>query len=394
MQQAWSMLRQPLVALRHPRQLLETSHIFSRLRRAGVPIVFGHSIVRADGEAAVQRATVAAIHLDGTIDHHRTQVFDCDRMGLCHGFLASSELARQAGAETHWKDHAGGWLARHTEWFESSIENLFVAGEITGVELESHAGEELFIVRGHDRGHRLLRGRKTRSFTQVKVSDIARQVAQEAGLFSRVEDTQVMLEYVLQHNQTDWEVLQQHAWDLGFEVQVEDKTLVFRPHQNDGPEALTLRREAQDLLDLRLRLSTVGLVGEMVVQGWSPKDKAVIVGRASAGELRNLMGGTQDGLEAASGAFGPAAGILVDRPVSSQAEADQIAQGRLKEMALAYVTGEGVSIGRADLEAGTVVRIDGFGDRFSGLYYLASVSHTYLPGRGYRTAFTVRRNAA
>ncbi len=34
----------------------------------------------------------------------------------------------------HWKDHAGGWLARHDEWLESSIENLFVAGEITSVD--------------------------------------------------------------------------------------------------------------------------------------------------------------------------------------------------------------------------------------------------------------------
>jgi NAD(P)H-nitrite reductase large subunit len=34
----------------------------------------------------------------------------------------------------HWKDHAGGWLARHNEWLESSVKNLFLAGEITGVD--------------------------------------------------------------------------------------------------------------------------------------------------------------------------------------------------------------------------------------------------------------------
>lgn len=134
MQQAWSMLRHPLVALRHHRQLFETSHILSRLRRAGVPLIFGHTIVRADGVTAVDRATIAAINARGTIDHHRTQIFECDRIGICHGFLASSELARQAGADMHWKDQAGGWLARHNEWFESSIKNLFVAGEVTSVE--------------------------------------------------------------------------------------------------------------------------------------------------------------------------------------------------------------------------------------------------------------------
>lgn len=133
-EQAWLMMRHPLVALRYHRQLLETSHILSRLRRAGVPVIFGHSILRADGAAAVERATIAAIDENGTVNSHRTEVFECDRIGICHGFLSSSELARQAGAEMHWKDHAGGWLARHDSWLESSIKNLFVAGEITGVD--------------------------------------------------------------------------------------------------------------------------------------------------------------------------------------------------------------------------------------------------------------------
>jgi uncharacterized protein len=269
-----------------------------------------------------------------------------------------------------------------------------LAGEITGLELESRSGEELLTVRGHDRGHRLLRGRKTRAFTQVKDSDIARQVAEAAGLFTQAEDTQVTLEYVLQHNQTDWDFLQQRARDLGFEIRVKDKTLLFRPHRNDRAEALTLLREGADLLELRLHLSTVGLVGQVTVKGWSSREKEAITGKASATDQGTLMGGRKRGLAVADDAFGAAVGTIVDRPVLSQAEADQIARGRLREMALAYITGEGSAIGRADLEAGTVVRIDGFGTRFSGLYYLASVCHTYLPKRGYRTTFTVRRNAS
>jgi hypothetical protein len=52
---------------------------------------------------------------------------------VCHGFLASSELPRQAGASVRWREHEGGWLVDHDRWFESSIGNLFVAGEVTGV---------------------------------------------------------------------------------------------------------------------------------------------------------------------------------------------------------------------------------------------------------------------
>ena len=132
--QALAMLRHPFVALRHRRQLFETAKILNRLQRARVPVLFGSTMLRVDGTDAVERATIATLRADGSIDRERTQVLECDRVGICHGFLASSELARQAGAKVHWREHAGGWLADHDEWFESSVANLFVAGEITGVD--------------------------------------------------------------------------------------------------------------------------------------------------------------------------------------------------------------------------------------------------------------------
>ncbi|HYU34431.1 MAG TPA: contractile injection system protein, VgrG/Pvc8 family [Thermoanaerobaculia bacterium] len=268
-----------------------------------------------------------------------------------------------------------------------------MVGEITGLEPEFHAEEvPMVTVRGYDRRHRLMRGRKTRSFTQVTDSDIAAQVAQEAGLTPDVEDTKVTLEYVLQHNQTDLEFLQARARRLGYEVVVEGKTLAFRPHSNADAEVLTLSRE-EDLLEFSPRLSTVGLAGAVEVRGWSTKDKDALLGQSAAGSEGTKMGGSKGGLAVADDAFDSAVAVAVDEPVRSQGEADQIAAGRLREMALSYVTGEGVAIGRTDLEAGTVVKIDGCGTRFSGLYYLASVRHTYSPRRGYRTAFTVRRNA-
>lgn len=165
--QASTMLRHPLVAFRHRRQLFETAKILSRLRRARVPVIFGHSIVRADGGAAVDRATIAAIGPDGKIDHHRTRVFECDRIGICHGFLASSELARQAGAAVHWEEHAGGWLADHDDWLESSLKNLFVAGEITSVD-----GADAALEKGRVAAFGILR-----SLGRIEAEDANRLVA-------------------------------------------------------------------------------------------------------------------------------------------------------------------------------------------------------------------------
>lgn len=270
-----------------------------------------------------------------------------------------------------------------------------MVGEITGLEPELSAGEvPMLTVRGYDCRHRLMLGRKTRSFTQVKDSAIATRVAEDAGLSAVVEDTRVTHEYVLQHNQTDWEFLEGRARRLGFEVVAERKTLKFQPHKNDRSEVEVIPLSFDDLIEFRPRLSTRGVAGEVIVQGWSPKDKQEITGKASAGDIGTTMG-SRGGPAVVKAAFKIKAcqDSVVDRPVFSQAEAEQIARGRLKEMALAYVTGEGVTKGCTDLKAGTVVRIAGIGKRFSGLYYLTSVCHTYSPRRGYRSAFTVGRNA-
>jgi thioredoxin reductase len=133
MQVALGAFRRLRALVQNSRQFLETASILRRLRRARVPLIFGASILRAEGVRSVERATIAMLSPDGALDAQRTRVIDCDRIGVCHGFLASSELARQAGAAVHWREQEGGWLIRHDEWFESSVANLFVAGEVTGV---------------------------------------------------------------------------------------------------------------------------------------------------------------------------------------------------------------------------------------------------------------------
>jgi phage protein D len=249
----------------------------------------------------------------------------------------------------------------------------------------------MLTIRGYDRRHRLLRGRKTRSFVQIKDSDIASQIASEAGLGARAVDTGVQLDYVLQHNQTDMDFLQDRARRIGYEVAIEDKTLLFRPFQNDKSETLTLK-PGQDLLEFYPRLTTLSQVGEVSVRGWSPKDKQVIVGTAAAGSETGAMGDSS-GPSAANRAFGKTSAASVNRPVFSRAEADKMAQGQLNAIALDYIDGEGLCIGRTDLRAGAVIAIEDLGQRFSGKYYVTSTIHSYVPSRGYRTAFTIRRNA-
>jgi len=83
---------------------------------------------------------------------------------------------------------------------------------------------------------------------------------------------------------------------------------------------------------------------------------------------------------------------ITDQPVSTQAEADQLARSVLEEIALDYITGEAVAHGNPALRVGAVVELTGLGRRFSGAYYVTRVRHVW-DGQ-YLTHLQVRRNAS
>ena len=277
--------------------------------------------------------------------------------------------------------------------YRDRLDTLF-KGEITGLEPEFTSNESpVLTVRGYDRSHRVMRKRKTESFLNMKDSDIVSQIAGNNGLRSDVEDTKVTLAYVLQHNQTDLEFLQQRAHRIGYEVGVNDQTLYFRPRQHNGSEILTLSRDVE-LLEFYPRLSTIEQLEKVTVQGWDPQKKEEVTADSQPGDVDSLIDASVSGPEMVKQVFSDkSGGTTVDMMIGSQAEADQVAQGWFKEMSLQYVVGDGVCIGRSDLKPGIFVNIVGLGERFSGHYYVTGTEHAFIPKSGYRSAFSFRRDA-
>ncbi|HNP26209.1 MAG TPA: contractile injection system protein, VgrG/Pvc8 family [Nitrosomonas sp.] len=267
-------------------------------------------------------------------------------------------------------------------------------GEITGLEPEfSNDEPPILTVLGYDRCHRIMRKRRTESYLNMKDSDIASQIAGNNGLKSDISDTKITMTYVLQHNQTDLEFLRQRANRIGYEVGVSDQILYFRPRQNNGTEVLTLSREVE-LLEFYPRLSTVGQLETVSVKGWDPKKKETVSADSQVGDAASLVNAPVSGPAMVRKAFpGNTGGVSTHLTIASQAEAEQLANGWFKEMSLQYVVADGVCIGLPELRAGTLINIEGLGRRFSGRYYVTGTEHSYKPSRGYRTAFTVRRDA-
>jgi uncharacterized protein len=268
---------------------------------------------------------------------------------------------------------------------------LVMTAEITGLEPAFTADQPpVLTVRGYDYRHRLTRDRKSRSFSMIKDSAIAAQVAREAGLLAQVKATTENLTFVVQSNQTDWEFLRQRAGLLGFEVYVRNKTLYFEPPAYTSQPSARLSL-GQDITEFTPRLTSIGQQTQVTVRGWDIQQKQAIVGSAAVGKERPMGG--RSGPAASKRAWGAASATIVDQTVRTRSEADQIASGRFNGLALSYVQGSVTGAGRPGLRTGTVVQIDGAGQTFSGPYYVTSVVHSLSQELGYRTSFTVERNA-
>jgi uncharacterized protein len=140
---------------------------------------------------------------------------------------------------------------------ESKIQTPTLVGEIAGLEPEFRSDGFLGLtVWGYDRLHHLQRSQKTRSYTRLKDSQIATNIAAEAGLIVQVKDSEVIHDYLLQANQTDLAFLQERAQLIHYAMFVEDKTLFFQPIDSTASPSSTLTL-GKDLLEFYPRLSSV-----------------------------------------------------------------------------------------------------------------------------------------
>jgi phage protein D len=301
-----------------------------------------------------------------------------------------AELRRMTWSEPGWFDP--GSPVEIQLGYTGRLQTV-LTGEITGLELDIDAARPPMLeVRGYDRRHRLLRGQLTRSFVGVTDSGIAARIGTERGLAVRATPTAVRLDHVLQHNQTDLEFLGQRAHRIGYEVAIDDRTLLFRPRRRPQVPRARLERD-QDLISFRPRLTTMGQTRGATVQGWNPAQPDQ--------QLRGVAGGDDPRASGASvaGPPSPFPGALavgnrtVLRPLTDKQEADALARGLAPDTEPWRIDGSGVCVGRPDVTAGEAVRIDGVGRRFSGTYTVTSATHTFDPSRGYRTAFEVRKES-
>ncbi len=340
-------------------------------------------------------ATVAhfAVKVDGT--NVEPRVYDDALEIVVETTLNMPDMAtiKLHDAEFHWIDNA---LFTEGKKVEISAQNLtgqlvpVFSGEIVGLEMDLSAiGTPSVTVRCFDKSHRLHRGRKARSFLNVKDSDLASQLGQEVGLRVQADQTAAVHEWLLQNNQTNWEFLVERAAINGFRIYCADGDKLKFERMDKARNSPEIELNwGESLRSFRLRMSVQSQVAEVEVRSWDHLNKQTIISQATSPEMVPEISHS-NGPGKATSAFGRAKMVVVDHPFPDAAQADVYAKSVCDDMGGTFIEAEGLCYGHPEIRSGTRVKIANIGSRFSGKYYVTSATHTYTPGEGFSTLFVV-----
>jgi phage protein D len=285
--------------------------------------------------------------------------------------------------------------------------NSIYKGEIVGLEPVYKGGEKTrILIRAMNKLHRLLRKRKSITFTDKTDQAILNQVVGDAGLSLQWKhDKSITYKHVYQHNLSDLEFLRMRAARMGCHVWCVDTTVYCQqPDLQSGPIAdLNVDQSSADAA-LRMfapRLNSSAIVNKVTVKGWNPETKELISGDAS---VQSSKLGSQTSV-AGSGPFGNEETFTVDHPIWSKEEAMALAKARLQDASLSYITGEAEVSGSGKFDLGKVVKVtanagnsNAGDDPFNGNYYIMGITHRHIAskakdGGGYVTILRFARDA-
>ena len=281
----------------------------------------------------------------------------------------------------------GFQIGDEVECFLGKGQQTIFQGEVTAMEPSFQVGGNTSItVRAMDKMHRLGRGRKTRFWEEMKDSDVASEVGAECGLSVSVDETEEMMPYILQRNESNIAFLKRLAARNNFLVRVVDGVLEFKKASFQG--TATAIQMGENLQSVRWNFNSAGQVQQVIVRGWDPAKKESIVGMAGIEDV-TAIGGGEVGAQI-SAKFGDSIAYVTDVPVSSQSMANAIARSEMERQARQFGRGTGRVKGNDALRAGTMVEFSGLSEGLN--VGVMATRHVIQSKTGYSTEFTFCSN--
>ena len=117
----------------HLPKLIEGARYFFKLLLSRVPVRQSTGIVEARGTHRLEAVVTARVDARGQAIAGTETTYQTDCLAIGYGFAPNIELPQQAGCAIEYHLEKGGWTVGVDDYMETSVENLYAAGETTGI---------------------------------------------------------------------------------------------------------------------------------------------------------------------------------------------------------------------------------------------------------------------
>jgi D-hydroxyproline dehydrogenase subunit alpha len=127
------------MAVASPHFVRDGLRYVARLKRAGVPILFGHVLAEVASQSGALRATIGKVG-----DRARTSTLQLEADTVCmgYGFNPSNEILMALGCEHHFDPERGHLITRRGDDCETSVPGVYAVGDCCGLGGAHAAAEE------------------------------------------------------------------------------------------------------------------------------------------------------------------------------------------------------------------------------------------------------------
>jgi Rhs element Vgr protein len=260
--------------------------------------------------------------------------------------------------------------------YRSDEKSLF-KGVVVRHGIKVRKGGAVLVVECRDKAAKMAAAPKSKYFHDVKDSDLIEELIDGHGLDKEVASTTAQHKQVVQYNTTDWDMALCRAEANGLLAFVKDGKVKLAKPEFSGATALTIQYGAtvHDLdaeIDARLQFKAVKGVA------WNPTDQ----------ELGDSTEGADPGVpeagnlepDALADVIGEEDYKLVHGGKLEDAEMQAWVDACLMKHRLAKVRGRVSIDGTEAVEPGSLIELNGVGERFQGKLYVTGVRHNVEKG--------------
>ncbi|MEV7090542.1 VgrG-related protein [Streptomyces sp. NPDC093085] len=274
-----------------------------------------------------------------------------------------------------------------------------ITAEVTALETDYDQTGTFTVIRGYDKGHRMLRQRRVKAYKNLTASEIARELAGANGIpIGKIEaKKETAYDFISQANVTDWDFLQRLADENEMVLSIDSEgkfQFVERKPAASAPDPSTPSEKSPfvlaagvEILRCRSAVTSADQVAEVTARGWDVKTKDALVRTAPATDNDALEIGTTPARVTKK--FGKATLVATETPYDKDSEVRHAAEALADDITSSFGEIEVTARGNPELRPGIPVTLAGVGKPFEGKYTVTAARHSFGDQEHYQTLLTV-----